>query len=317
MIERVLPTVVNVRVSSIEFDPFGGAQESEGQGSGVIVDPSGIIITNNHVIEGANEVTVVFNDGRKNLMGRVLGTVPERDIAVIKVQADDLSAIEIGDSSSLRLGDEVVAIGFPLGLGGPTVTSGIVSAEDRNITVNGGPVGRLEGLLQTDAAINPGNSGGPLVDTAGRLVAINTAAAQAGSAENIGFAIPIDAALPIAQEIIDEPPEDRAWLGVQIQGVNSSAVATQLNLDPGVRGALLAGIFPDSPAEAAGLEQGDVIIDVGGRQVASDDDLTTALTRFDPGETVEVTVLRDGNEEVIDVELGQRPASIPLPEETP
>jgi len=314
MIETVLPSVVNVRVTSVQFDPLGGVQDVEGQGSGVIVDASGIIVTNNHVVEGATEVEVAFNDEHPRETGQVLGTVPEKDIAVIKVDAEGLTPLEVGRSDALRLGDDVVAIGFPLGLGGPSVTKGIISATDRNIDVDGAAIDELEGLLQTDAAINPGNSGGALVDRSGRLIGINTAAAQAGAAENIGFAIPVDAAIPIVEEILREPPEKRAWLGVQIQSVETSAMATQLGLDPDVRGALISGLFPESPAAAAGIEQGDVVIEIGGEEVASQEDLTRALTLFDPGETIDVRVVREGESLTLSVELGQRPTTIPIQE---
>ena len=320
VIDEVLPAVVNIRASTVQFDPLGNPDEVGGQGSGVVIASEGIILTNNHVVSGATEVDVIFNDeeiGR--LEGTVLGTFPERDIAVVQVDSEDpLPSVEIGDSGSLRLGDDVIAIGFPLGLGGPTVTKGIVSAVDRNIELGSEGVGNepaeLEGLLQTDAAINPGNSGGALIDTAGQLVGINTAAARAGSAENIGFAIPIDAAIPVAEEILAEPPEQRAWLGISVQSVASSAVAQQLGLDPDARGAFVGGVFPGSPAEEAGMEQGDLIIDVGGEEVDSGDALTEALTRFDPGEIVDVVVIRDGEEEAFEVELGQRPVTIEPPE---
>lgn len=317
VIESALPSVVNVRVTSVDFDALGGVQEGQGEGSGVVIDEKGIILTNNHVVSGATEVEVVFNDDHRSMTGEVLGTLPEKDLAIIRVEAKDLTPIEIGDSSSLRLGDEVVAIGFPLGLGGPTVTKGIVSATNRDIEVGGADTGSLKDLLQTDAAINPGNSGGALIDLDGRLVGINTAAAQAGSAENVGFAIPVDAAIPLAQEILSEPPEQRAWLGVQIDTVGSSAVASELGLDPDVRGAIVAGLFPDSPAAEGGIEQGDVIIDLGGNELESAADLTTTVTKFDPGETIEVTVVRGDETLTFDVTLGQRPATIPVPEETP
>lgn len=313
VIETALPAVVNVRVRAVGFDPFGDPQIGEGQGSGVVIDEGGIILTNNHVVQDATEVEVIFTDERESLEGEVIGTVPEKDVAVVQVDADDLTAIELGQSSSLRLGDDVVALGFPLGLGGVTATRGIVSATDRNIQIGGqggGAPSELEGLVQTDAAINPGNSGGALIDAAGRLVGINTAAAQAGTAENIGFAIPIDTALPLAEEILSEPAEQRAWLGVQIRSVDNSAVASQLGLDPSVRGALIAGVFPDSPAEEAGLEQGDVVVEVAGREVASQEDLTRALTQVDPDDEIDIVVLRDGSERTISVTVGARPVSL-------
>ncbi|HYP24579.1 MAG TPA: trypsin-like peptidase domain-containing protein, partial [Actinomycetota bacterium] len=194
VVEEALPSVVNVRVES--FDISGSSQE--GQGSGVVIDKEGIILTNFHVVDAATEVTVSFQEkGREDLEGEVIGGVRGQDLAIIRVPADDLIPMEIGRSSDLKLGDDVTAIGFPLGLGGPTVTSGIVSAIGRSITASnsGGGSEELQNLLQTDAAINPGNSGGPLIDAEGRLVGINTAAVQAGAAENIGFAIPIDKAL--------------------------------------------------------------------------------------------------------------------------
>ena len=317
MIEEVLPTVVNVRVTSVGFDPLGEPEEQKGQGSGVVIDEAGIILTNNHVVAGSSDVNVVFNDDHGTMEGTVIGTAPEKDLAVIEVEADDLTAIDLGRSSSLRLGDEVVAIGFPLGLGGPTVTKGIISALERNITVSGDFEEELEGLLQTDAAINPGNSGGALVDLAGNLVGINTAAAQAGAAENIGFAIPVDGALPIVEEILSEPPEERAWLGVQIQSVSTPAEASQLGLPPDTRGALIAGLFPDGPAEEGDLEQGDLIIEIAGEAIESAEDLTSTLTELDPGSTVEVRVLRGGDEVIEDVELERRPTTIPLPEDRP
>ncbi len=311
VIERVLPSVVNVRIRAIGFDPLGEPQIGEGQGSGVVIDEEGIILTNNHVVQRATEVEVIFTDERDPLQGEVVGTVPEKDIAVVRVDADDLTPIEIGTSADLRLGNEVVAVGFPLGLGGVTVTRGIISATDRNIQVGGGgPVDELEGLLQTDAAINPGNSGGALVDAAGRLVGINTAAAQAAAAENIGFAIPIDTALPLAEEILSEPAEQRAWLGVSIRSVDSSAVASQLGVDPSVRGALVVDVVRGGPADEAGLAPGDIITELGGEAVGSVEDVTRALTQVDPGNEIDVVVLRDGDETTISVQVGARPADL-------
>lgn len=299
-----LPSVVNVKVTSVNNVGLG-----RGEGSGVVIDKNGVILTNFHVVQGAVNVEVVFNDDHGRMTGRVVGGIPERDLAVIRVDADDLDPIEIGRSSDLRLGDDVVAIGFPLGLGGsPTVTKGIVSALDRSI--DAGEQGlHLEGLLQTDAAINPGNSGGALIDRAGRLVGINTAAVTAAAAENIGFAIAIDEALPVIREILNEPPEDRAWLGVSIESVDSASDAAQLGLDSDVRGALIKLLFPDNPAKEAGLEAGDVIVRLGGHTVASAEDLTEALANLDPGDEVEVVIVNTDGTRTIDVTLAQRPPS--------
>ncbi len=182
----------------------------------MILRRDGLILTNNHVVEGSTGVSVSFNDDvhETPLDGTVIGTAPERDLAVIRVDADDLVPVELARSSALRLGDVVIAIGFPLGLGGPTVTSGIVSGLDRTIE---GRNGDLTGLLQTDAAINPGNSGGPLVDRSGRLVGINTAGIRQSDTENIGFAIAIDEALPVIERISEGPVADRGLAGDLVQ----------------------------------------------------------------------------------------------------
>ena len=204
MVQRVLPSLVNVRVQlggggGFLEDLIGGG---EGEGSGVIIDENGTILTNNHVVQDAESVTIVFADGQHaELPGRVLGTAPERDLAVVCVDATDLHAVEIGSSACLRLGDDAVALGYPLGLGGPTVTRGIVSGLGRELAPLGGVP--LRDMIQTDAAINPGNSGGPLVDIDGKLIGINTAGALAAFAENVGFAIAIDGAMPVVEDILE------------------------------------------------------------------------------------------------------------------
>ncbi len=302
VIQEVLPSVVNVRVSGIDCTSGGQLQA---EGSGVVIERDGIILTNNHVVQGAVDVEIVFNDGREPLKGRVLGAVKEKDLAVVKVEADDLQPIELGRSSSLRLGDDLVAIGFPLGLGGPTVTRGIVSATDRTIELGAGEA--LEGLLQTDAAINPGNSGGALIDSAGRLVGINTAAAQASQAENIGFAIAIDTALPVVEEIINEPPGDRAWLGVYLQAITSDSDALRLGLPSGTQGVLIVDVFSSSPAEAAGLGAGEAITEIEGQPITSLEDLTRTLAVHDPGEVVSVKLVSASGDRTVEVELDVRP----------
>ena len=299
-VERVLPSVVNVRTET-----FGGGK---GDGSGVVIDRAGIIVTNYHVIEGTTKVNVAFNDGRhpRPLAGTVIGTAPERDLAVIRVRANDLVPLALGRSTTLRLGDPVIALGFPLGLGGPTVTQGIVSGLDRTVESGDGP--KLEGLLQTDAAINPGNSGGALVDRAGRLVGINTAAATLGTAENVGFAIAIDEALPVIAEIRREPPGSRAWLGVGIASVESDAAAVQLGLDPSVRGVLVTEVYEGGPGARAGVVEGDVIVAAGGRAVGSARRLTEILSRLDPGDELELELIDTAGPRRVRLELGRRPS---------
>ena len=200
VIAEAMDSVVAVKVSSTQPGPFGGVMQVEGQGSGVIVG-SDLVVTNAHVVDGAEQVTVTFGDGEQ-APATVLGTDATHDLAVLSTSTGDRPVVQIGSSGDLALGQEVVALGYPLGLGA-TATAGIVSGLDRTIDVAGGTGGseHLEGLLQTDAAINPGNSGGPLIDAAGRLVGINTASASASAAENIGFAIAIDGALPIIQDL--------------------------------------------------------------------------------------------------------------------
>jgi S1-C subfamily serine protease len=308
IVARDLPSVVNVRVKSVQFDPLGGTQDVKGQGSGVVIDKDGVILTNFHVVSGAVDVRVVFNDEHDPVEGKVIGTAPERDLAVVKVPVDDLNPIEIGQSSSLRLGDTVTAIGFPLGLGGPTVTSGIVSGQERSISIprEDGTTEHLEGMLQTDAAINPGNSGGSLVDAAGRLVGINTAAAGAGSAENVGFAISIDSALPVVREILSKPPEQRAWLGVIIRSMDSQ-VAAQLGLPSDLKGALITDVVSGGPAEAAHLATGDVITSVAGKPIETADDLTSSLADLNPGDKVILDITNDSEEKTVTVTLAERP----------
>jgi len=298
-IERVLPSVVNVRTTV----PGGG----RGEGSGVVVDRAGIIVTNNHVVEGASTISVAFNDGlhKTPLSATVVGTAPERDLAVLRVDASDLRPIPIARSGALRLGDDVIAVGFPLGLGGPTVTRGIVSGLDRTIEPEDGA--RLEGLLQTDAAINPGNSGGALVDPAGRLIGINTAAARAGTAENIGFAIAIDGALPVLEEIRNESQATRAWLGAAIASVESDASAVALGLDPSTRGVRITAVYDGGPAARAEIEPGDVIVTFDGAPIRSAEALTRALARLDPGDSIELELIDTVGPRRARVTLTRRP----------
>jgi len=199
-ISKAMDSIVSVRAVT-EAGPFGG--QSEGEGSGVVIRSDGYILTNAHVIEGASEIEITTANDDRALDATVVGSDPEHDLAILKVADDDLSAITIGRSDELELGDSVVALGYPLGLGS-TATRGLVSGLDRTIQVGDGPFDATEltGLLQTDAAINPGNSGGALIDAEGRLIGINTAAASASSAENVGFALAIDEALPIVENLL-------------------------------------------------------------------------------------------------------------------
>lgn len=304
IVERVLPSLVNVKVTGLSAT--GG--QTEGEGSGAVIDEDGIIVTNYHVVQNGVQVRIFFADGTDPVEGRVIGSNQGQDLAVIKVPTSGLTPIRIGSSKNLRLGDDVIALGYPLGLGGPTVTKGIVSGKNRTLDVprdGEEPLG-FGGLLQTDAAINPGNSGGPLVDSAGRLVGINTAAASAAAAENVGFAIAIDSALPVIEEILSEPEEERAWLGVIVAEVDAAAAA-ELGLDPDQTGVVITQIVPDAPADSADMEEGDVIVAIEGEQIETFEDLTRVLTGFDPGETVTVEIATSSGTEEVEVELEQRP----------
>ncbi len=311
VVDQVLPSVVHIRTTALRPDFFGQPTESRAEGSGIVIDRNGTIVTNNHVVQGALRVQVIFTEDRARMEGEVIGTSSEHDLAVVRVDADDLDPVEIGRSSQLQLGDDAIAIGFPLGLGGPTVTRGIISGLDRTVQAqNQCGVERLEGVLQTDAAINPGNSGGPLVDSAGQLVGINTAGASPAAAENLGFAIAIDSALPVIREIVSQPEGERAWLGVQVQSIDSAAAAALAGLDPAVRGAVVVAVVPDSPAAAAGIEPGEVIVRLADRDIRSAADLTSALTAFDPGEDVEVRLAAPGGSRNVQVELRGRPPTL-------
>jgi serine protease Do len=310
-VKRVLPSVVNIHSTTFSTDPFGQSHTGKSEASGIILSRDGVILTNNHVVADSARVTVSFTDGtHKQMTGTVLGTDPQHDLALVKVAATDLSPITVGSSAKLELGDSVAAIGFPLGLGGPTVTEGIVSGLGRDVTVgDSGVTEHLKDLIQTDAAINPGNSGGPLIDGNGNLVGIDTAAASASSAENTGFAISIDGAMPQITRILNHKPTQRAWLGVEVQTV-TPALAGQLGLPAGTRGVTIAGIVTGGPAASSSLQRGDVIQKVDGKPVATAADLTRALATHSPGDTVALGILRATGTATVHTTLGQRPTSL-------
>ena len=303
-VDRVLPSVVNVRTSS-----FGGGK---GEASGVILRRDGLILTNNHVVEGTTDVSVAFNDDvhKTPLPATVIGTAPERDLAVIRVEATDLVPVELASSSALRLGDAVIAIGFPAGLlGGPTVTSGIVSGLDRTIE---GPNGDLTGLLQTDAAINPGNSGGPLVDRAGRLVGINTAGIRSTDTENIGFAIAIDGALPVIAQISDAPPATERWLGIAYSSVDSETAAVQLGLDSSTRGAAVTEVYPGGPGDEAKLAVGDVIVAADDVPIRNGAALTKLIASRKVGDEIDLELIDSRGPRLVAVKVARRtPGAVP------
>jgi serine protease Do len=279
--------------------------KQSGLGSGVIVNKDGYILTNNHVIKDADEIVVKLFDKRE-FKGKIIGTDPKTDLAVIRIDDGDLPVVKIGNSDDLKVGETVIAIGNPYGLS-QTVTSGIVSAKGR---ANVG-IADYEDFIQTDAPINPGNSGGALVNIKGELVGINTAIfSTSGGYQGIGFAIPTNMAKTVMKSLIKEGKVVRGWLGVSIQQV-SKEIAEHFDLKE-QKGALVAEVVEDSPAEKAGFERGDVIIRYDGRDADDPDHLRNMVAATLPDSEVEIAVSREGKEKIITVEIGELPADIKI-----
>lgn len=276
--------------------------EEEGLGSGVIVSPDGYILTNNHVVEGADELKVSLSDDRE-LIAKVIGADPKTDIAVIKVDGDKLPVVTLTDSDNIRVGDVVFAVGNPLGVG-QTVTMGIVSAKGRTVGILEEVAG-YESFIQTDAAINMGNSGGALVDAKGRLIGINSAILSPSRGNiGIGFAVPINLAASVMQSLIEFGSVSRGYLGVQSQTLTPDD-AEALGLPRSTKGVTITDVTPDSAAEKAGLERGDVILSVNDKAVAALRDLRNYISQMAPGSKVKLKISRDGDERVVDVTLGR------------
>ncbi len=277
-------------------------QEQQGQGSGVIVRQDGYILTNNHVVEGADIVTVELNSGAK-LEAEVVGTDPETDLAVVKIDRTDLQPVPFGDSEAIRVGDWVLAIGSPFGLD-QTVTAGIISGKNRVQGIVGDGHG-FEDFLQTDAAINPGNSGGPLVNLHGELIGINTAIlSRSGTSAGIGFAIPVALARPVLDSIIENGEVRRGFLGAQVADVTPEVVKEfGLKVD---KGALIRGVLEDQPAANADLQPGDVILETDGRPVTTSSRLVNYIAGRSPGESVQIKINRHGEEMNVTVNLQLR-----------
>jgi serine protease Do len=280
--------------------PAPRLRKSNSLGSGFVIDPSGIIVTNNHVVGDANDIEVIFTDGSK-LKAELVGKDPKVDLAVLRVKADKpLKSVKFGDSEKMRIGQWVIAVGNPFGLGG-SVSAGIISARHRNIDS-----GSYDDYLQTDAAINRGNSGGPLFNLDGEVVGINTAIlSPTGGSIGIGFAIPSNLAKPVLDQLVQYGEVRRGWLGVQIQGVDD-AIAQALGLGK-PRGALVAGVEENGPAKKAGIKKGDVIVKFDGQDVKDSRDLPRMVASTPVGKSVEVVVVRDGKEVTITVVLGRLP----------
>jgi serine protease Do len=329
VVKKVLPSVVTITSSRVVKTGFQGGddgippmfrqffggdsdngggqpraprqQKEQGLGSGVIVSPNGYILTNNHVVDRATTVTVLMAD-KQEYKARVVGTDPKTDIAVLKVDAGSLEPITIGDSDKVQVGDYVLAIGNPFGVG-KTVTMGIVSATGRaNLGIED-----YEDFIQTDASINPGNSGGALVNDRGELIGINTAILANGSEGNqgIGFAVPVSVARNVMDQIVNNGKVTRAYLGVMAQEVTPS-IAKAFH-EPEVRGALIGDVTPNSPAGKAGLEKGDIILDIDGKPVNNSAELRMHVSLMAPGTKVDVKVFRDGAEKTLPLTLAEMP----------
>ena len=317
--QRAMPSVVNIFTTKaarqtshpLSNDPlfrhfFGDAdpgQQDDKQfslGSGVIVSPEGYILTNNHVIESADEIEVALADGRK-VSAKLIGTDPETDLAVIKIGLKNLPAITLGRLESTKVGDVVLAIGNPFGVG-QTVTMGIVSALGRNhLGIN-----TFENFIQTDAAINPGNSGGALVDSAGNLLGINTAIySRSGGSMGIGFAIPVTTVKNVMEAIIKNGQVVRGWIGVEPQDITPE-LATSFGLAK-TSGTIIAGVLKGGPADKAGIKPGDILISVGEKAVTDTTSMLNLVAQLTPGEKTKLTILRKSRELIVEVTVGKRP----------
>jgi len=300
VVEKVSRSVVNINTVRLLHDFYYQVVPVQGMGSGVIIDPNGYILTNNHVISGAEKIDATLASGDV-LTGKLVGTCVSDDIAVVKVDGKNLPSAELGDSDQLRVGQTVFAIGNPFGLaGGPTVTKGVISAVKRSIRSERG---LIENLVQTDASINPGNSGGPLVDIRGRVVAVNTAIVP--FAQGIGFAIPVNSAKRCSTEIITHGRIIRPWLGVSGLSLTPE-IASYYNL-PVEKGALITEVMPDSPAEKAEMQRGDIIIGFGDKAINSVDELVKEIHKGKIGDRARVLLLRDGEKWMADVTLEKTP----------
>jgi serine protease Do/serine protease DegQ len=278
------------------------ARPEEGLGSGVIVSPDGYILTNNHVVEGADELKVLLSDERE-LIAKVIGADPKTDIAVIKIDAEKLPVVTLADSDNIRVGDVVFAVGNPLGVG-QTVTMGIVSAKGRSVGILEEVAG-YESFIQTDAAINMGNSGGALVDAKGRLVGINSAILSPSRGNiGIGFAVPINLAATVMHSLVETGSVSRGYLGVASETLSADH-AEALGLDRSTKGVMVTDVFPDTPAHSAGLKRGDVILSINGKLVTSLRDLRVLIAQTAPGSKVNLKISRDGKDRVVEAALGK------------
>ena len=296
-----MPSVVTILTEWVDYSYFLQPMPYKGAASGIIFRSDGYIITNNHVVQDAQKITVILQD-KRIFAGKLWGADPFTDLAVVKIEASNLPAAQLGDSRSLELGDEVTAVGNAFDLpGGHTVTRGIVSAQGRSIKLESGII--LHDLIQTDAAINPGNSGGPLIDQSGKVVGINTAII--GGSENIGFAISTATAVPVIEELLRNRMLTWPWLGIAAVDL-TPAIAFELNISYR-EGVLIDEVYSDSPAALAGLRKNDVIIQVNSHEVASILELEGIVRKCSIGSKAEISFVRAGKSQIVNVTLEQMP----------
>lgn len=305
-------SVVNINTRSrvllndnLAYTPFGmifnlpQVQEQQGAGSGFVIRSDGYILTNNHVVDNAQDILVTMHD-KKAYPGKVVGRDKLTDIAVIKIDAKDLPVAKLGNSEDLRPGDWVIAIGSPMGLE-QTVTLGIVSALGRSLE---GKISQSVHLIQTDAAINPGNSGGPLLNIHGEVVGVNTAINQ--YAQNIGFAIPMSMARDIAKELLETGRVGHPYLGIYMQDLTPQ-LAEQLGMDPSIKGSIVVRLQKTGPAYKSGLRPADVIIELEGKEVSSSQDVQKSVTGHKPGDSLQAKVVRAGKTLPVTIKIGDMP----------
>ncbi len=316
--QKVIPSVVNIftqqkvrnnthpALNDPIFRYFFGdrlderPRQASNLGSGVIVSPNGYILTNHHVVEAADEIQVALSDG-KTLPARVVGADPETDLAVLKIAANNLPAIIFAQADSLKVGDWVLAVGNPFGVG-QTVTAGIVSALGRtHLGIN-----TFENFIQTDAAINPGNSGGALVDADGHLVGVNSAIySRTGGSQGIGFAIPVSIARQVMEQIVKDGGVVRGWVGIEVQDLTPE-LAESFNLSK-TDGALIAGVLKGGPADLGGIRPGDILLGVNGKPVTDSSSLLNLIAALKPGDSAQLSIARKNQSLDLQVQVGRRP----------
>ena len=307
--DMVSPSVVVITTEQVVYSQwswYGQSQVESGAGSGVIISSDGYILTCAHVVDGASSITVTIDD--KDYTATLVGEDTTSDVAVIKIDATGLTPATVGDSDNLKVGQSVMAVGNPLGELGGTVTGGMISALNRSVTIQGTSSTNTMSLIQMDASVSPGNSGGGLFNMSGELVGIVNAKSSSSDAEGLGFAIPINDAIKVAQELLENGyVTGRPYLGITYLGVEDAQTAAQLGVN--AYGVYVVEVVKGGPAERAGLQSGDRIVSIDGTEIASKDDLGTLMQKHAAGDTLNITIARNGQMQTVSVTLGEKNAS--------